>query len=131
MHKSLQELSENLARTNALNLPYFDRINELIQEALACLSRLGVKYELELAPAFAESLNVLQKPAAIPSQQLLLLSAVQRRIKFAEKTILNGILHGHAVTSSKMSDLVRIRLVCSELLNILNDVNLTLKNKRI
>jgi hypothetical protein len=113
-----------------LNPHSLERITKLIEEALARLSSLGVKYELALAPAFAESLNGLQKPTAVPSQQILLVSAAQRRIKSAEGTILNEILHGQAVTSTNISDLVRIRLACVELLNILDDVNRTLKNKR-
>jgi hypothetical protein len=109
---------------------YLNHIIDLIEEALACLDRLGRQYELELAPAFVESMNALQTPSVVPSQQLLLLSAVRRRIKTAERTVVDGLINGQPVVSTKMSDLVRVRLVCTELLNTLNEANLTLKNKR-
>ncbi len=110
--------------------PYLIRIIDLIEEALACLNRLGKPYELELAPAFVEAKNALQTPIIVPSQQVLLLSAVHRRIKGAERTVVDGIINGQPVVSSKMSDLVRVRLVCTELLNMLNEAKQTLKNKR-
>lgn len=93
-----------------------EHLIDLIQEAVACLGRLKNSYEYQLAPVFVKSLDTLQTPAVSRYQQILLLSSVQRRVSFAEEKVVSGLIHDNSVTFIQTSDLVRVRLICHEIL---------------
>lgn len=107
-----------------------EHIIDLINEAVTCLGRLNNNYVLELAPVFVKSLDTLQTPAGSRYQQILLLFSVQRRISFAEEKVIGGLIHDSSVTFLQTSDMVRIRLICHELLINLMDAIESLKKVR-
>lgn len=104
-----------------------EHLIDLIQEAVACLGRLKNSYEYQLAPVFVKSLDTLQTPASTRYQQILLLASVQRRVSFVEEKVIGGLIHDNSVTFIQTSDMVRVRLICHEILTNLVDAIENLK----
>ena len=111
-----------------MNTDQLSHVQNLLQEAQHRLERLGSPYQLELAPAFAGVINTLSAPVASTNQRCLLLGAARSRVIFVEKRVINGMLHDNSIGSFQMPDMLRVRLICTELLNLFNDSLDELKN---
>ena len=110
----------------SLNIPY---MIELLQEATCRLGNLGSSYELTLAPAFATVIDTLQAPAYHRHHQGLVLSAARQRITTAEKHVIRGMIEDARITFDQMPDLLRIRIICAELLDMINDTSEEMKRR--
>jgi hypothetical protein len=97
-----------------------DYLIGLIQEAIRRDAQLGNPYKNNFAPDFAQAQEALETPAVPGSQTALLLAAVRRKITLVEKKIVTLIISDKPITTQQMSHLVRIRLICTELLNTLS-----------
>ena len=91
----------------------------LIKEAVKRSSQMGSPYEGNLAPDFEQAQQTLETLPELKSQQALILSAASRLITRVEKKTIALIIGDDPITGQQMSHLVRIRLICAELLNLL------------
>jgi hypothetical protein len=91
----------------------------LIQEAIRRDGQLGNPYKNNFAPDFAQAQEALETPAGPGSQTALILAAVRRRITHIEKNIIQLIISDKPITSNQMTHLVRLRLICTEVINML------------
>ncbi len=94
----------------------------LIKEALQRAALLGLPYESNLTPEFIQAQNTLETMPVLNSQQVLILAAARRRITQAERQTVALIIGDNPITGQQMSHLVRIRLICTELLNLLSSM---------
>jgi hypothetical protein len=97
------------------------RFVNLVEEAMQRTARMGETYEVALVPVFNDALNVINASTANSRNQLLILSAARRHITIAEKHAVAWMIGDDRINSQSMSDLVRVRLICSELLGMLNN----------
>jgi hypothetical protein len=101
------------------DFPKRDRVLNLIQEAIGRVSNLGKRQKAVLAPEFDKALETLGTSASAKHHQALILSAARRHISQAEKQAIAHLIGDDPIYSQEMSDLVRVRVICAELLNIL------------
>jgi hypothetical protein len=99
-----------------------DRMINLIQEAIGRIASLGRQEEFALLPVFIDARNSLQGSFYNEKTQKLLLRAAAQRIVHAEKHTVSLIIGDVDISISEMSHLVRIRLICAEVINLLNQV---------
>jgi hypothetical protein len=111
-----------------MNNDQLDHILSLLQEALRRLDRLGSPYQPELAPAFASVIHTMSAPVASANQRCLLIGAARSRVITVERRVVNGMIRDNSISSFQMPDLLRVRLICTELLNLFNDSLDELKN---
>ena len=96
------------------------KLKVLIKEALQRSNQLGSPYEGNLSPDFLQVLKNLEDLPDQQSQQALIISAARRQIDQAEKLTVALIIGDDPITGNQMSHLVRIRLICAELMNLLS-----------
>ena len=99
----------------------FERVRLLVNEALDHLAKFGRQDELALIPVFMDAAEALQARSNNRSGTILLINATNRRIARAEKQTISWIIGDQNVNTDEMSHLVRLRLICAEILNLLND----------
>jgi hypothetical protein len=109
----------------------FARIRLLIKEAIERLNAFGRQDELALLPIFIDARRSLDTNAANRSAQILLLSSTNRRITRAEKQVVSWIIGDQRVNSNEMSHLVRVRLICAQILNLLSDELESIRGRKI
>jgi hypothetical protein len=101
-------------------MPKINYLLGLIAEALQQSLLIGNPYTTRLTPDFIQAQETLESMPEQNSQLALILSAARRRITDAEKHTIALIVGDDPITGKQMSHLVRIRLICAELLNLLN-----------
>ncbi len=99
-----------------------DYLLGLIEEALRRAALLGRPYESNLTPDFILAQKTLETLPDINSQKALILAAARRQITQAERQTIALIIGDNPITGQQMSHLVRIRLICTELLNLLSSM---------
>ena len=98
------------------------KLQGLIKEALQRSNQLGSPYKGNLTPDFLQALKSLENLPEQQSQQALIISAAKLKINQAEKQTIALIIGDDPITGNQMSHLVRIRLICVELLNLLSSM---------
>jgi hypothetical protein len=102
--------------------PKKDYMLGLIAEAVKRSAQLGKTLESDLAPGFLQAQNSLDSYADLKSQQTLVLSAARMMITRAEKKTIALIIGEEPITGSQMTQLVRIRMICAELITLLSSI---------
>jgi hypothetical protein len=97
-----------------------ENVLRLIDEAVKHTGQLEGTYKSELMPDFVQAHETLITSSDFKSQIALILSATRILIAKAEKKTIRLIIGDDFVTGQQMSHLVRIRLICAELLGLLN-----------
>jgi hypothetical protein len=103
-----------------MDIPNREKIIRLIREAIQHILALGRQDELALLPVFKDTLTVFDVAPYNRSSRLLLLSAANQHITKAEKKTVSTIIGDLDFSINEMSHLVRIRLICAELVNLIN-----------
>ncbi len=101
--------------------PKKEHVIGLIEEAVGRAAQLG-EYKNNLTPDFRQAQNILETLAELKSQQALLLAAARRMITQVEKKTITLIIGDDPITGQQMSHLVRIRVICSELIELLTTI---------
>lgn len=105
---------------NVINkFPKKEYLMNLINEAVGRSFQIGAPYDNDLASDFKKAQETLQNLTGQKSQQALILSATRVLITQGEKKTIALIVGDDPITGQQMSHLVRIRLICAELTNIL------------
>ncbi len=104
------------------NFPRKDHVLGLLLEAVWHSSQIGNPYWGSLMPDFEQAQHTLETLPDLKSQQALILSAARRSIVQAEKKTIALIIGDDPINGQQMSHLVRIRLICTELLNLLSEM---------
>jgi hypothetical protein len=94
----------------------------LVQEAMTRLGQLGGHLETTLKPGFVQTRQSFETSVGGMSQWPLILTAASLRIRNMEKKIVAVIVGDDSITSQQMSHLVRLRVICAELLNKLAEI---------
>jgi hypothetical protein len=102
--------------------PRKDDVYRLIEEACSRAAQLVNPYRDDLSFGFAQVRETLQASTAIVSQLALILSAGRRRVTEVEQKTVALIIGDDIFNSQQMSHLVRIRLICAELINLLSTI---------
>ncbi|NIS82288.1 MAG: hypothetical protein GTO14_19250 [Anaerolineales bacterium] len=103
------------------NLPEEKRIIDLIEEARSNSSGLDPSREEHIRTCLDRVQSLLSTPAKMRNHVMLLLSAALLQIKKTERLSIEAMLGGERITQNEMAALVRIRLICAEVINILSD----------
>ena len=103
-----------------LDFPKRDRFINLVDEAIDRVAKLGGSREAMLAPQFAMALSTLDSVAKAKNHQALVISAARTHIFRAEKQVVSQIIGDDPVFTQEMSELVRLRVICAEMLKILS-----------
>ena len=101
------------------DFPKKERVFTLIQEAIESMANLGKRQYAALAPELTKALQTLETTASARHQQALILAAVRRHISMAEKQVVAQLIGDEPIYSNEMPDLVRIRVICAELVTVL------------
>jgi len=94
----------------------------LIEEAVRRAAQLGKTFESDLTPGFLQAQNSLVSFGDLKSQQTLVLSAARMLITRVEKKTIGLIIGDAPITGQQMSHLVRIRMICAELITLLSSI---------
>ncbi len=94
----------------------------LIQEAVQRADQLGSPYNRDLLGGFERAQETLKSATEVKSQLALILSAARILIEKVEKKTIRLIIGDDPITRQQMSHLVRIRLICAELINLLTSM---------
>jgi hypothetical protein len=94
----------------------------LVHEAVTHLDQLGGHLETTLKPGFVQTRQSFETSVGGMSQWPLILTAASMRIRNMEKKIVAVIVGDDSITSQQMSHLVRLRVICAELLNKLAEI---------
>ena len=98
--------------------PKQERVSTLIHEAVTRLPYLGNKYNHDLGQEFNKIQTLLDAAPVARSQKTLLLGLARHHTARAEETIVKQILGDDVISVDEMSHLVRVRLICTELMNL-------------
>jgi hypothetical protein len=101
------------------DFPKKERVFALIQEAIESVSHLGKRQTTALEPELTKALQTLETSASARHHQALILAAVRRHISQAEKQVVAQLIGDEPIYSDEMPDLVRIRVICAELVAVL------------
>jgi hypothetical protein len=99
--------------------PKQDNVLQLLNEAAARARQLGRPYNSGLLDGFVQAKDTLDSAPEKKNQLALLLSAARMLISKVEKEAIRLIIGDDPITSQEMSHLVRIRLICAELITLL------------
>ena len=100
--------------------PKQERVSTLIHEAVTRIPHLGRDYNNDLDHEFNKIQTLLDAAPVARSQKTLLLGLARHHIARAEETIVKTILGDGSISVDEMSHLVRVRLICTELMKLLN-----------
>jgi hypothetical protein len=98
-----------------------EHVLRLIEKAVEHSGQLGGSYKSDLLSDFVRAQQALVTSADIKSQLALVVSAARMMIAQAEKKTIQLIIGDAPVTGQQMSHLVRIRLICAELIGLLSN----------
>ncbi len=101
------------------SFPNQEGVLRLIDEAVTQATLLGGPYNRDLVSGFVQAQTTLGTAAEARSQVALILSAARIGITKIEKKTIRLIIGDDPITGQQMSHLVRIRLICAELINLL------------
>lgn len=104
-----------------MEFPRRQQILDLINEALKNIQGMGNRYQPTLAPVFVRARNNIELPVHRRDHRVLLLSTAQRCVTQAEKQVIAEIVGDAWVPGDDYSRLVRIRSICFQLKNILDE----------
>jgi hypothetical protein len=91
----------------------------LLNEVAAAASDLQRGFTADIVLAAHKAKDALSAPTTTAGHLSLVLSAARRHIQTIEKRVVALIIGDEPISQREMSHLVRIRLICTELLNIL------------
>jgi hypothetical protein len=103
-------------------IPQKDYLLCLIKEAVSRAAKLGEAYKSDLDGDFLQAQKNLEIFSEVNAQQTLLLSAARINITQVEKKTIALIIGDRPITGQQMTHLVRIRLICTEILNLLSAI---------
>lgn len=92
----------------------------LIDEAIGHISALSEQSNSEIKSVLVKTRQVLQGSGVAQRSVPLVLASVRGRVKDVEKYTVARILHDNRVDGHVMSILVRVRLICAEVIRILD-----------
>jgi hypothetical protein len=98
-----------------------ENVLRLISEAGEHATQLGGTYKNALLPDFIQAQETLATSTDFRSHMLLIISAARLMITQAEKKTVRLIVGDDPITGQEMSHLVRIRLICAELISLLSN----------
>jgi hypothetical protein len=107
------------SRGTVFEFPRQERITTLVHEAVARLPNLGNQYNDDLGQQFGKVQTLLDAAPSARNQKTFLLGLARHHIARAEETIVKQILGDGSISVDEMSHLVRVRLICTELMNLL------------
>jgi hypothetical protein len=99
--------------------PKQERVTTLVHEAVTRIPHLGRHYNNDLGQEFTKVQTLLDTAPSARSQKTFLLGLARHHVARAEDTIVKQILGDGSISVEEMSHLVRVRLICTELLNLL------------
>lgn len=120
-------LEGRLVLVDMLGFPKEQHVLNLLSEAVIHASTSGDRLKADVASALHKAREVLEAPVTAKSHLPLVLSAARRHVSSAEKHTVARIIGSEPVNSQEMASLVRLRLICAELLNILTHTLAELK----
>jgi hypothetical protein len=98
-----------------------ENVLQLIDKAVEHSGQLGGSYKSDLLADFVRAQQALTTSANITSHLALIVSAARMMISQAEKKTIRLIIGDAPVTGQQMSHLVRIRVICAELISLLSN----------
>ncbi len=107
-----------------------EKVLDLVNEALLQVSRLSGSGVTEIISVLKKTRDVLTSPVSADRDVPLVLSAARWRVADVEKYTVKRIVHDE-VDGPTMSILVHVRLVCAEVLRILDRALDDLRQSRI
>lgn len=113
-----------------LGFPKEQHVLNLLNEAVARASTSGGHLQSDILSALDQARTALSAPVTIKSHLPLVLSAARRHVLTVEKHAVSRIIGPDSVSQHEMASLVRLRLICTELLNILAHTLAELKPPR-
>jgi hypothetical protein len=99
-----------------------ENIFRLIDEAVDRSGKLGGPYDGDLTPGFLHAQETLKTTTDGKAQLTLLLAAARNWITQVEQRTIRLIIGDAPITGQQMSHLVRIRMICAELINLLSNL---------
>ena len=103
-----------------LGFPKEQQLHNLIDQAIVQVSTLGEGSEAEIVLALEKARQVLDSEVGTKRNVPLILSAARWRVTGVEKYAVRRIVHDDKVDGASMSILVRVRLICAEVIRILD-----------
>ncbi len=97
-----------------------ERILTLVDEAIVQISTLGDSGVPDIISILEKTRQVLASPVRAERDIPLVLSAARWRVANVEKYAVSRIVHDDKVDGRAMSILVRVRLICAEVIRILD-----------
>lgn len=97
-----------------------ERIFTLVDEAISQISTLGDSGVPDIISVLEKTRQVLENPVRAERDIPLVLSAARWRVTNVEKYAVRRIVHDDKVDGRAMSILVRVRLICAEIIRILD-----------
>jgi len=107
-------------KVHMLGFPKEQHLRNLIDEAIVQVSTLGESIEADIVLVLEKTRQVLASPAESKRNLPLILSAARWRVRDVEKYAVRRIVHDDNVDGHSMSILVRVRLICAEVIRILD-----------
>jgi hypothetical protein len=98
-----------------------ENVLRLIEQAVEHSRQLGGSYKSDLLSDFVQAQQALITSTNMKSHLALIVSAARMMIAQAEKKTVRLIIGDAPVTGQQMSHLVRIRLICAELISLLSN----------
>ena len=99
--------------------PKQERISNLINEAETQVPYLDDSYNSELNQAFDKIKTLLNSTPIALSQKVFMLGLARHQVLNAEKHAVSLMIGDVSISIEEMSHLVRVRLICAELSNLL------------
>ncbi len=96
-----------------------ENVLQLVREAVQRADQLGSPYKQDLIGGFEQVQETLKITTEVKSQLALIFSAARMLIEKVEKKTIRLIIGDAPITRQQMSHLVRIRVICAELINLL------------
>ncbi len=104
-----------------IDLPKGQHIHKLLDEALERASAIHRSFTADMVSAVQRAMTALSAPVTAKGHLALMLSAARRHVLDLEKRTVGLIIGDEPISQQEMAGLVRIRLICAELLTILAD----------
>jgi hypothetical protein len=98
-----------------------ERIQILIEEARCTSQNLAPSNDDQIRTGLDRVQTLLNTPAKLRNQLALLVSAALRQIQETERISIDMLIGDGDLTHYEMAAIVRIRLICAELIHCLDD----------
>ena len=109
--------------------PKQQRVSNLISEAETQVPYLNDSYNSGLNQAFDKIKTLLNSTPTALNQKAFMLGLARHQVLHAEKQAVSLMIGDESISVEEMSHLVRVRLICAELSNLLAQGLEELKNR--